>query len=74
MHFHSGTEVTTYVVNPGLVATEALRYTDDSMFHGARQLLRILSPMAKTATQGAQTSIYCAVDEKVAAESGLYYR
>lgn len=27
----------------------------------------------KTSEQGAQTTIYCAVDEKCANESGLYY-
>jgi hypothetical protein len=66
--------VTTYAVHPGVVATEASRYADDSMFHGARWLFGMLRPLSKTAAQGAQTSIYCAVDEKVVAESGLYYR
>jgi hypothetical protein len=66
--------VTTYAVHPGRVATEALRHTDESMFRGARWLFGVLSHMSKTAEQGAQTTIYCAVDEKVAAQSGLYYR
>jgi hypothetical protein len=29
---------------------------------------------AKTCEQGAQTTIYCAVSEKVGGETGLYYR
>jgi hypothetical protein len=28
----------------------------------------------KTAEEGAQTTIYCAVDEKLADKTGLYYR
>jgi NAD(P)-dependent dehydrogenase (short-subunit alcohol dehydrogenase family) len=69
-----GTGVTTYAAHPGMVATEATRYADDSMFNGARRLIRLASPMARTPRQGAQTIIYCAVDEKVAGETGLYYR
>lgn len=65
--------MTTYAVEPGVVSTDALRYANESMFQGARWLLRMFSPLAKTATQGAQTTIYCAVDEKVVAESGFYY-
>jgi hypothetical protein len=44
------------------------------MFNGATWLLRKVTWMAKTPTQGAQTTIYCAVDEKVAGQNGLYYR
>jgi hypothetical protein len=44
------------------------------MFTGATWLLKKVTRMAKTPTQGAQTTIYCAVDEKVAGQSGFYYR
>jgi hypothetical protein len=69
-----GTGVTTYALHPGLVQTEFMRYANNSMFNGATWLLRKVTWMAKTPTQGAQTTIYCAVDEKVAGQSGFYYR
>ena len=34
---------------------------------------KLLQPFIKTPESGAQTSIFCAVDESVANESGLYY-
>ncbi|XP_023727296.1 retinol dehydrogenase 12 [Cryptotermes secundus] len=68
-----GTGVTTYALNPGRVKTEALRYADDSMFRGATRIFGIIGFMSMTPLQGAQTIVYCAVDEKVAEESGLYY-
>ena len=33
----------------------------------------LLYPFSKTPESGAQTSIFCAVDESVANQSGLYY-
>jgi hypothetical protein len=56
-----------------MVRTEALRYADDSMFRGATRLFRLMQFVAMTPRQGAQTTVYCAVDEKIAEESGLYY-
>jgi hypothetical protein len=57
-----------------MVKTEAARYLDDSIFRGARRLFGIMGFMAMTPRQGAQTTVYCAVDEKVAGQSGFYYR
>lgn len=34
----------------------------------------IIGGFMKSPEQGAQTQIYCAVDEKVGQESGLYYK
>ncbi len=36
-------------------------------------LVHVFSPLFKDAEHGAQTSICCAVDERLANESGLYY-
>lgn len=66
--------MTTYALHPGVVQTEFMRYANSSMFTGATWLLKKVTRMAKTPTQGAQTTIYCAVDEKVAGQSGFYYR
>lgn len=66
--------VNIYSLHPGLIRTELGRYIDKSVFRGARFLSQLfLRPFSKTPEQGAQTTIYCAVDEKAAAETGLYY-
>jgi len=67
--------VTTYAVHPGLVATEAARYANDSFFPGAQWLFEnVLVYFIKTPEQGAQTTIHCAVSEEAGKETGLYYR
>lgn len=35
--------------------------------------MSVIRPFVKTPEQGAQTTIYCAVDEKLEKESGKYY-
>ncbi|PNF13984.1 hypothetical protein B7P43_G08682 [Cryptotermes secundus] len=70
-----GTGVTTYSLHPGAVKTELQRHVDDMYFKGAAILTRAFASMFfKTPEGGAQTSIYCSVDEKLASETGLYYR
>jgi len=45
------------------------------MFPGASTVFRVfLRPILKNPEQGAQTTIYCSVDEKAADETGLYYK
>ncbi|KAM3593081.1 uncharacterized protein V6R79_005762 [Siganus canaliculatus] len=74
-----GTGVTTYVLHPGFVQTELGRH-----MNGIQGLLlkmanpsSIFNPsnpsFAKNSIQGAQTSIYCAVEPSLATESGQYY-
>ncbi|XP_026726344.1 retinol dehydrogenase 13-like [Trichoplusia ni] len=66
--------INTYSLHPGVIKTEILRNLDDTTFWGARKTLNILvGPFMKSPESGAQTTIYCAVDEKCAAETGLYY-
>jgi len=70
-----GTGVTVYAVNPGIVLTKLSRYVDQTIFPGASWLYNSFTKIAvKTPQQGAQTTLYCALDEKCAGESGLYYR
>ena len=66
--------MTTYALHPGVVATGAFRHLDESMCRGMGRLIEMMKFAVMTPKQGAQTSIYCAVDEKIAAQSGLYYR
>ncbi|CAG9838607.1 unnamed protein product [Diabrotica balteata] len=66
--------ITVYSVHPGAVKTEAGRYLDDAYFSGLYFIWSSVGKMFyKTPVQGAQTSIYCSVDEKCSNETGLYY-
>ncbi|KAL4705261.1 hypothetical protein ACJJTC_010280 [Scirpophaga incertulas] len=66
--------VNTYSLHPGVIKTEIGRHLNDTLFRGARQLAGIvLAPFMKSPELGAQTTIYCSVDEKCANETGLYY-
>jgi NAD(P)-dependent dehydrogenase (short-subunit alcohol dehydrogenase family) len=66
--------VTVYSLHPGVIATELGRHLDSIYFRGFRWILGVFAtPFMKTPEQGAQTTIYCAVDEKCADQSGLYY-
>ncbi|KAJ8733851.1 hypothetical protein PYW07_014402 [Mythimna separata] len=71
---HNISGVNTYSLHPGVVKTELGRHFNSSLFPGARQIFGfVMAPFLKTPLQGAQTTIHCAVDEKCADETGLYY-
>jgi len=69
--------ISVYAVHPGVVKTELFRYAKETfgpVKYGFMLLLwPITTPFLKTASNGAQTSICCAVDESIAGDSGLYY-
>lgn len=63
-----------YSLHPGVVATELGRHLKDTVFVGFVWAWQYLfKPFAKTPLEGAQTTIYCAVDDQCANETGLYY-
>nr|XP_055058712.1 retinol dehydrogenase 11-like [Misgurnus anguillicaudatus] len=66
-----GTGVTTYALHPGVIRTELGRHVFSSLWK--RVLFKPFMFMIKTPWEGAQTSIYCAVDESLKNSSGLYY-
>ncbi|XP_063392794.1 retinol dehydrogenase 13-like [Cydia fagiglandana] len=71
---HNIDGIHTYSLHPGVIKTELGRHLDDSLFWGARRLIGIMfMPFLKSPELGAQTTIYCSVDEKCADETGLYY-
>ncbi|XP_039745173.1 retinol dehydrogenase 13-like [Pararge aegeria] len=71
---HNIEGVNTYSLHPGVIRTELGRHMDEVLFKGARRIIGVLFyPFFKTPVLGAQTTIYCAVDEKCANETGLYY-
>ncbi|XP_017575161.1 retinol dehydrogenase 12 isoform X2 [Pygocentrus nattereri] len=63
------TGVTVYAVHPGIVRTELKRH----MNLGLLFLWKVVRPFTKTTVQGAQTSVYCAVEPTLQSESGGYY-
>uniref|UniRef100_A0A671PUW9 Si:ch211-107o10.3 n=1 Tax=Sinocyclocheilus anshuiensis TaxID=1608454 RepID=A0A671PUW9_9TELE len=68
-----GTGVTTYALHPGLIQTELGRHIFSSLSLWKRLLFMPIFFFVKTPWQGAQTTIYCAVDESLQNTSGLYY-
>lgn len=65
-----GTGVTVYSLHPGVVRTELWRHVSAPV----QVAVRIFSLFTKTSVQGAQTSIYCAVEPALEKETGGYYR
>uniref|UniRef100_A0A3P9A3L0 Uncharacterized protein n=1 Tax=Esox lucius TaxID=8010 RepID=A0A3P9A3L0_ESOLU len=63
------TGVTVYAVHPGIVRTDLKRHMNLALLIS----WKIVRPFTKTVEQGAQTSIYCAVERKLETESGGYY-
>ncbi|XP_071454103.1 retinol dehydrogenase 12-like isoform X2 [Hetaerina americana] len=69
-----GTGVNVYALHPGVVSTDLGRHLHSTIIPGASWFYRNVNCFgAKNPVQGAQTTIYCAVDEKTANETGLYY-
>ncbi|XP_068615142.1 retinol dehydrogenase 12-like [Brachionichthys hirsutus] len=65
-----GTGVTTYSLHPGVVQTDLYRHLPGPQL----AVVRLVTPFTKSSVQGAQTSIYCAVEPSLEKESGGYYR
>uniref|UniRef100_A0A3Q1FGU2 Retinol dehydrogenase 12, like n=1 Tax=Acanthochromis polyacanthus TaxID=80966 RepID=A0A3Q1FGU2_9TELE len=64
-----GTGVTCYALHPGAVKTDLQRHVSGPMY----LLMLFIRPFFKTAVQGAQTTIYCAVEPSLENETGQYY-
>ncbi|KAG7482476.1 hypothetical protein JOB18_021924 [Solea senegalensis] len=69
-----GTGVTVYSLHPGVIRTELGRHFFPNLALWKRIIAIPLAMLIKTPWEGAQTTIYCAVDESLANDSGLYYR
>ncbi|KAJ8277726.1 hypothetical protein GJAV_G00079130 [Gymnothorax javanicus] len=64
-----GSGVTVYSLHPGVVQSELWRNLSKPM----QMAVKISRPFTKTSVQGAQTSIYCAVEPELEKETGGYY-
>ncbi|XP_047453258.1 retinol dehydrogenase 13-like [Mugil cephalus] len=68
-----GTRVTTYSLHPGVIRTELGRHFWPKIALWKRVIYTPLSFLIRSSAEGAQTTIYCAVEEKLENETGLYY-
>ncbi|XP_041824820.1 retinol dehydrogenase 12-like isoform X2 [Melanotaenia boesemani] len=64
-----GTGVTAYSLHPGVVQTDLWRHLSSP----EQIFMKIASPFTKNSIQGAQTTIYCAVEPSLVNQSGGYY-
>ncbi|KAM3877497.1 retinol dehydrogenase 13 [Diretmus argenteus] len=67
------TGVTVYSLHPGIIRTEIGRHMVPTLALWKRILLLPFLMLIKSHRQGAQTTVYCAVEESLANVSGLYY-
>ncbi|XP_029174124.1 retinol dehydrogenase 11-like [Nylanderia fulva] len=66
--------INVYSLHPGLIPTKITRNFSNTLFPGATFIYNFLTWLLfKSPEEGAQTTIYCSVDEKTANETGLYY-
>ncbi|KOB69969.1 Restnol dehydrogenase [Operophtera brumata] len=71
---HNIEGVTTYSLHPGVIRTDISRHFDKTVWYGASWAFNnILGWFMKSTKCGAQTTIFCAVDDACVDESGLYY-
>lgn len=71
----SGSGVTAYALHPGIIATNLFQHFSNTYIPGLTwSINKYTQYFGKTPRQGAQTTIYCAIDKKCVDESGLYYR
>ncbi|XP_020797309.1 retinol dehydrogenase 13 [Boleophthalmus pectinirostris] len=68
-----GSGVTVYSLHPGVIRTELGRHLFPTLALWKRIIAMPLMMLIKTPWEGAQTTIYCAVEESLANESGFYY-
>jgi len=67
-----GSGVNAYALHPGVINTELGRHLQDT-FGPLVMLWKVAMPFIKTPESGANTTIYCAVDESIADHNGRYY-
>ena len=75
--YNLGTGVTSNALHPGAISTQLAQNADNVLplaFITVPLLRFTLWFFGKTIVQGAQTSIYCAVDETIATTSGVYFK
>ncbi|CAG2204279.1 Retinol dehydrogenase 14,Retinol dehydrogenase 12,Retinol dehydrogenase 13,Retinol dehydrogenase 11 [Mytilus edulis] len=67
----AGSKVDVFTVHPGMVDTELARYSMSKWLWTLLYPLRLL--LIKTASQGCQTVVHCAISEELEGKSGGYF-
>lgn len=65
--------MTVYSLHPGVIRTEFTRHLKEKLGLFWYLLILLSWPFMKNPVRGAQTTIYCVVDENIAGHSGRYY-
>lgn len=68
-----GSGVSVYSLHPGVIGTDLGRHMGDTYGPIGACMMAMTRPFIKTVESGAQTSIYCAVEESITEHSGRYY-
>lgn len=68
-----GSGVSVYSLHPGVINTNLGRHVKDTFGAVGQCLFVMVQPFIKTVDSGAQTTIYCAVEESITEHSGRYY-
>lgn len=74
MHPSLGTGVKVYSLHPGVIRTELGRHLFTTFPLWKMIIAKAFMMLVKNPVEGAQTTIYCAVDESLENTSGFYYR
>ena len=67
-----GTGISVYAVHPGVVNTELQRHSDQT-WSLLGIFTRLFKCCFKTPNQGAQTTLYCVLEDSIEDDSGMYY-
>jgi len=68
-----GSGVTAYALHPGVIATDLYANLGNSYGIFGSCFNAVSKPFMKTVESGAQTSLYCCLEESLTRESGKYY-
>ena len=67
------TGISVYVLHPGAIMTDLGRHFEKRLGCCASPIKALTSFVVKTPFEGAQTSLYCVLEDKIEGQSGLYY-
>ncbi len=67
----SETKINVYCLHPGIIKTEIARHQDKDSF--SMKFFRLIFNLID-AELGSQTTLYCALEDKLNTESGYYYK
>ena len=69
----AGQNISVYSLHPGVIHTNLLHQFAEKYGFLANGIWLLMWPFLKSCREGAQTTIFCAVEDSIANDSGLYY-